>query len=348
MLVPVKAADEANGVGQKKMQSSSSMKPEYDPELTDLVIAATGPKANPRLAQIMPSLLRHLHDFAREVDLTVAEWTAGVDLINQAGQMSDNKRNETQLLCDILGLESLVDEITSKLLQQPGTTLTPSAVLGPFYRASAPDLPYGGNILQLPSPIFHADSNTNANGNGNGNSTTAAATPDWAQEAPKLLTHIHGRVLSAETGEPIPGATLDVWQAAPNGLYEQQDPTQPDLNLRGKFVTRADDGAYSLHCLRPTPYPIPFDGPSGRLLQLLDRHPYRPAHIHFVVSAPGRRTLTTQVFDAEDPYVGNDSVFATKEELCVRFNAVVNEKKKTAQGQEVKWELAYDFMLGGN
>ncbi|KAK8056564.1 hypothetical protein PG993_001791 [Apiospora rasikravindrae] len=338
MLIPIKTADEANGV-EKNKSSSSSSKPQYDPEFTDLVIAATGPKANPRLAQIMPSLLRHLHDFAREVDLTVAEWTAGVDLINQAGQMSDNKRNETQLICDILGLESLVDEITSKLLQQPGTTLTPSAVLGPFYRAAAPDLPYGGSILQLPSASSSSASSPPPHARTNG---ISSAVPDWAQEAPARLTHMHGRVLGSATGEPIPGATVDVWQAAPNGLYEQQDPTQPDMNLRGRFVTRAADGAYSLYCLRPTPYPVPDDGPSGRLLQLLDRHPYRPAHVHFIVSAPGHRTLTTQLFDAEDPYVDNDSVFATKKELCVRFNAV----QTTDNNQGAKWELAYDFTLG--
>ncbi|KAK7965058.1 hypothetical protein PG988_010062 [Apiospora saccharicola] len=160
MLVPVDAAGKANGVERKKSASGSSSSfkmPEYDSEFTDLVIAATGPKANPRLAQIMPSLVRHLHDFARDVDLTVAEWTAGVDMINAAGQMSDEKRNETQLLCDILGLESLVDEITSKLLQQPGTTLTPSAILGPFYRASVPELPYGGSILKMPSGGSNGD-----------------------------------------------------------------------------------------------------------------------------------------------------------------------------------------------
>ncbi|KAK7908320.1 hypothetical protein PG985_015623 [Apiospora marii] len=348
MLVPVDAAGKANGAEGKKSasaagpspSSSSSQKPDYDSEFTDMVIAATGPKANPRLAQIMPSLVRHLHDFAREVDLTVAEWTAGVDMINQAGQMSDDKRNETQLLCDILGLESLVDEITSELLQQPGTTLTPSAILGPFYRASVPELPYGGSILKMPSPSSPPDGS-------NGSTTaTTTTTPDWAQEAPRLLTHMHGRVLSAETGDPIPGVTLDVWQAAPNGLYEQQDPTQPDLNLRGKFAARAPDGAYSFLCLRPTPYPIPDDGPSGRLLQLLDRHPWRPAHVHFVVSAPGFRTLTTQVFDADCPYVGNDSVFATKEELCVRFVPAAADENDDG-GKGVKWEVNYDFILTG-
>ncbi|KAK8138906.1 hypothetical protein PG984_002286 [Apiospora sp. TS-2023a] len=322
MLVPVDAAGKANGVERKKSasgsSSSSSKKPEYDSEFTDLVIAATGPKANPRLAQIMPSLVRHLHDFAREVDLTVAEWTAGVDMINAAGQMSDDKRNETQLLCDILGLESLVDEITSKLLQQPGTTLTPSAILGPFYRASVATA-----TLPPPPPLT------------------------GPKKPPRLLTHMYGRVLCASTGQPIPGATLDVWQAAPNGLYEQQDPTQPDMNLRGKFATRAADGAYSLVCLRPTPYPIPDDGPSGRLLHLLDRHPWRPAHIHFVVSAPGFRTLTTQLFDADCPYVGNDSVFATKEELCVRFAPAAQSGADDDSSKGVKWDVNYDFMLTG-
>jgi catechol 1,2-dioxygenase len=183
--------------------------------------------------------------------------------INQAGQMSGNKRNETQLLCDVLGLESLVDEITSKLLllrtpqqqqqqqYQHASAPTPSAVLGPFYRAGAPLLPHGASILQA----------------------AAAATTEAASRA-----LVAGRVRSASTGQPIGGATLDVWQAAPNGLYEQQDAGQPDMNLRGRFESCTPSGAYALRCLRPVAYPIPDDGPAGRLLGLLDRHPYRPGH----------------------------------------------------------------------
>ncbi|KAH9906265.1 aromatic compound dioxygenase [Xylariomycetidae sp. FL2044] len=343
-------------------------KPEYDLFFTDKVIAATGPKANPRLKQIMPSLLRHLHDFAREVDLTVAEWMAGVELINEAGRMSTDKRNETGLVCDVLGLESLVDEITSKQFNEQAASeqvnsaaagldgqadddndddddgtatttaprkeaataaATPAAILGPFYRANAPLLPNGGSIVY------------------------AARDSGWYAEAAPLLARVSGRVLSSRTGAPVPGAVVDVWHAGPNGLYEQQDDSAPDMNLRGRF--RADGaGRYALGCLRPTAYPIPDDGPAGRLLKLLDRHPYRPAHIHFVVSAPGFRSLTTQVFDREDRFVRDDAVFAVKEELLVEFREREREKERIAvDGDEdgydemegARWELEYDFHL---
>ncbi|KAL7626713.1 hypothetical protein AAE478_003487 [Parahypoxylon ruwenzoriense] len=287
----------------------------YDPEFTSQVIAATGPKANPRLKQIMPSLLRHLHDFAREVDLTMTEWMIGVDLINEAGRMSTDRRNETGLLCDVLGLESLVDEITSKLLLDAGgeSEATPSAVLGPFYRADAPILPNGSSIV--------------------------LASPDsaWYKEAEPLLAHVSGQVVSASTGKPVPDALVDVWLAGPNGLYEQQDADVPDMNLRGRFRTDAE-GRYALYCLRPTAYPVPLDGPAGRVLSMLDRQPYRPAHIHFIVGAKGYRTLTTQVFDNEDAHVKDDAVFAVKDELIVRFEERVGDKM-------ARWTLVYDFAL---
>ncbi|KAI0013664.1 aromatic compound dioxygenase [Xylariaceae sp. FL0662B] len=293
----------------------TAAKSKYDPYFTDRVIDATGPNALPRLKKIMPSLLRHLHDFAREVDLTVAEWMAGVELINEAGRMSTDKRNETGLLCDILGLETLVDEISSKLLLRSDSKVaaTPSAILGPFYRTDAPVLPNGSSIV-FSSP----DS-------------------DWYKTAVPLLAYVSGRVVSASTGAPIAGAEVDIWHAGPNGMYEQQDTAQPDMNLRGRFRTDGE-GRYGLYCLRPTAYPIPADGPAGRVLQLLDRHPYRPAHIHFIVGAPGFRTLTTQVFDREDPHMADDTVFAVKQELVVRFAPRVGDDKAA-------WELAYDFSL---
>ncbi|KAI0402957.1 Intradiol ring-cleavage dioxygenase [Xylaria palmicola] len=289
----------------------------YDAGFTECVIAATGPGANPRLKQIMPALIRHIHDFAREVDLTVAEWMAGVEMINEAGRMSTNKRNETQLICDVLGLESLVDEITSKLLLRAnggGGAATPSTVLGPFYRADAPTLACGSSIV----------------------SAAARETP-WYRAAAPLLAHISGRVLSASTGRPIGGALIDVWQAGPNGLYDQQDPGQPDMNLRGRFQTDGE-GRYALYALRPTTYPIPADGPAGRLLALLDRHPYRPAHIHFIVAAEGYGALTTQVFDRDDEHTGDDAVFAVKKELLVEFG-----ERRGDEG--ARWELTYDFLL---
>ncbi|KAK0709142.1 Intradiol ring-cleavage dioxygenase [Lasiosphaeria miniovina] len=287
--------------------------PQYDPTITDKVIAATGPNAHPRLAQVMPSLVRHLHDFAREVNLTVAEWTAAVDMINECGKMSDDRRNETQLLCDIIGLESLVDEITSKMLAT-SMSETPSAILGPFYRQDAPLLSNGDSIVNLSPSV------------------------SWYEQAIADSAFLTGRVVSGRSGMPIKGAVVDVWHTAPNGLYEQQDESQPDMNMRGRFATDAD-GRYSLYALRPVAYPIPDDGPAGRLLAMLDRHPYRPGHIHFIVSASGFRTLTTQVFDDRDEYITNDSVFAVKDELVVKFKPRDGDSKAL-------WTLEYDFVLG--
>ncbi|KAE9577109.1 Catechol 1,2-dioxygenase [Colletotrichum fructicola] len=294
-------------------ESAPAGKAVYDPDFTARVIAATGPNSNPRLAQIMPSLLRHLHDFAREVDLTVGEWMAGVQLINEAGQMSNDARNETQLVCDILGLESLVDEITSTQLQLQTTSSlaanpTSSAILGPFYRHDAPILPNGSSIV------------------------SSLDSPDYQ----KASTHLYGRVLD-QSGSPVPGAIVDLWHTAPNGMYEQQDADQPDMDLRGRFKTD-EEGRYSLYCLRPVPYPVPDDGPGGKILKLLDRHPYRPAHIHFIVSADGHRPLTTQLFDSEDQFLENDTVFAVKKDLVVEY-------KPSESDPKAAWVLEYDFVL---
>ncbi|PKS10250.1 hypothetical protein jhhlp_002000 [Lomentospora prolificans] len=305
-------AGAAPAPAKKTIQPSPGPSHGYDPNFTDQVIAATGPNAHRRLAQVMPSLVRHLHDFAREVNLTVSEWKAAVDFINAAGQMSNDKRNETQLVCDILGLESLVDEISSKILQEdasPGSIAsTPSAILGPFYRKDAPVLPNGSSIVA----------------------------PETKEAFSKDLTYFSGRVLDNK-GDPIPDAVIDIWHTAPNGMYEQQDPDQPEFNLRGRFRTDTS-GRYSLYCLRPAPYPVPDDGPGGLLLKLLDRHPWRPAHIHVIIIANGFRPLTTQLFDKGDKYLKNDTVFAAKEGLEVDFIA-------RPENEDGNWTLTYDFVL---
>lgn len=227
--------------------------------------------------------------------------------------MSDDRRNETQLLCDIIGLESLVDEITSKLLATSNTE-TPSAILGPFYRNDAPLLPNGTSIIQNLSPSV-----------------------SWYEQAVEDSAFVTGRVLSS-SGAPVKGAIVDVWHSAPNGLYEQQDESQPEMNFRGRFETDSD-GRYAFYALRPVPYPIPDDGPAGRLLGLLDRHPYRPGHIHFIVSASGYRALTTQLYDDRDEYIAKDAVFAVKDELVVKF--------VPRQGDaQARWSLEYNFVLG--
>lgn len=227
--------------------------------------------------------------------------------------MSDDRRNETQLLCNLVGLESLVDEITSKMLATSSSE-TPSAILGPFYRHGAPLLPNGSSIVQNLDPSV-----------------------SWYEQAVANSAYVTGRVLSS-SGAPIEGAIVDVWHTAPNGLYEQQDKSQPDMNFRGRFAT-GGDGRYAFYALRPVPYPIPDDGPAGRLLGLLDRHPYRPGHIHFIVSGPGFRTLTTQLYDDRDEYIAKDTAFAVKDELVVKF--VPREGDPHA-----RWTLEYDFVLG--
>jgi catechol 1,2-dioxygenase len=216
----------------------------------------------------------------------------------------------------------LVDEITYKKASEAADVATQSAILGPFFRTDHPIREKGASI------------STN--------------TPDDAE-----LVYMHGHVLDAVTKKPIKGATIDVWEASTNGLYEQQDENQVDQNLRGKFVTE-EDGSYAFYCIRPTPYPIPYDGPAGKLLQLLDRHPYRPAHIHLIVSkrrtyrvlgadnaevlAEGYKPITTQIFDKESKYLDDDSVFAVKDSLVVEFTAL-------SGNDQAKKELKYDVHI---
>ncbi|EQL01932.1 Intradiol ring-cleavage dioxygenase, core [Ophiocordyceps sinensis CO18] len=147
---------------------------------------------------------------------------------------------------------------------------------------------------------------------------------------------MHGRVVDVESGEPLPDATVEIWQASTNGLYEQQDPKQQEHNLRGVFRTDAQ-GQYSLYCLRPTPYPVPRDGPAGKLLDLMDRHVFRPAHMHLMVCASGHRTLVTQIFDQDSEYLSNDSVFAVKDELKVKFEPLENHVKA---GLELEYNIS--------
>ncbi|KAB8078253.1 Intradiol ring-cleavage dioxygenase [Aspergillus leporis] len=275
----------------------------FDPNFTDNVINAMGPKTTPRFRQLMTGLIRHVHDFARENEVTVEEWMAGVQLMNWAGQMSNDKRNEGQLVCDVIGLESLVDEITFKLAEEAEDAPTATAILGPFFRADTPYRQNGANIVK--------------------------DIPDGE------MAFMHGRVIDFDTKKPLVGATVEVWQAATNGLYEQQDPNQEEFNLRGKFKTD-EEGRYYFYCLRPTPYPVPDDGPAGKLLKLMDRHPFRPAHIHIIATCDGYKPLTTQIFDRKDQYLTNDSVFAVKDSLIVDF---VPRKDDPQAGLELNYDV---------
>ncbi|KAJ5808697.1 Intradiol ring-cleavage dioxygenase [Penicillium riverlandense] len=278
----------------------------FNPNFTDNVINAMGPKTTPRMRQLMTGLIKHVHDFARENELTVDEWMAGVKMLNWAGQMSDDKRNEGQLVCDVIGLESLVDEITFTLADEAKDAPTATAILGPFFRADTPWRENGEDIVKT-------------------------------KPADGEMAYMHGQVVDFTSKKPLVGATVEVWQASTNGLYEQQDPQQEEFNLRGKFRTD-EQGRYGFYCLRPTPYPVPDDGPAGKLLELMDRHPFRPAHIHIIATNPGYRPLTTQIFDRKDKYLDNDSVFAVKDSLVVDF------VPRTGDPQAAL-ELEYDVKL---
>ncbi|KAM3436323.1 hypothetical protein NHJ13734_005156 [Beauveria thailandica] len=287
------------------MSSEQHSKP-LGQEFTKSVIDATGPNADPRMRVVMSAFIQHFHDFARQVDLTMDEWLAGVNMINWAGQMSNDRRNEGQLLCDILGFESLIDDITIRAAAKAGKPATSSAILGPFWRADTPIRENG--------------------------STITFDTPSDGE-----VTFMHGQITDADTGKPLANAKVDVWQASTNGLYEQQDEKQVDHNLRGVFITDAE-GKYSFYCLRPTPYPVPMDGPAGNLLELLDRHQYRPAHIHLIVTIDGYKPLTTQIFDRKTEYLTNDCVFAVKDGLTVDFVPRKDDPKAV-------WDLEYNVRL---
>ena len=271
-------------------------------DFTRSVVTAMGPNVDSRVRTVMTAMVHHMHEFMREVALTTPEFMEGLGFLIRAGQMSDDRRNEMLLLADVVGLESLADQITHHLDGSSDTTA--SAILGPFWRAEAPILSNGASIVQ-------------------GNTEGATV----------LMS---GRVASRD-GTPIAAAVVDVWETAPNGLYEQQDPEQPDFNLRGRFHTD-ETGFYAVECLRPVSYPIPSDGPAGELLKLMDRHPHRPAHIHLIVTAPGYKALTTQIFDRSDAYLSSDAVFAVKDSLVIDFKAAGPETS-------TDFVLSYDVVL---
>lgn len=247
--------------------------------LTATVIDAMAPDTAPRTREVMTSLVTHLHAFVRETRPSLPEFLAACRFLVRAGQISDDRRDEFILIANVLGVEVLIDMLLHE--DDPQT-----CVLGPMYRDDAPACANGDSIVR-------------------------------AMPADGELTLIEGHVRDS-AGRPLAGVTVDVWEPSTNGLYENQDPAQPDSNLRGRFTTDAD-GYYAVRCLRPHGYPIPHDGPGGELLEMLGRHPMRPAHVHFLVAAAGFEPVIAQVYDATDPYLDNDAIFAVKDALVANF-----------------------------
>lgn len=256
-----------------------------------------GAAVEPRLAQVMGSLVRHLHAFAKDVGLTQAEWAAAVAFLTATGQKCDGNRQEFILLSDVLGLSMLVDAINHR---RPSGA-TENTVLGPFHVAGAPHYPMG-SMISL---------------DGKGESCLFS-----------------GRVVDTE-GQPVANAVIDVWCDNADGYYDVQQPgVQPQWNNRGIFVT-GPDGAYSFRGIRPVAYPIPDDGPVGQMLAALGRHPNRPAHMHFLVSAPGYETIVTHTFVAGDQWLASDAVFGVKASLIASMEP----------GTDTAWRSQFDFVM---
>lgn len=231
-----------------------------------------------RLAEITKSLIRHLHAFVLEVGLTPDEWFEGIRFLTEVGQMCDEERQEFILLSDTLGISMLVE-----MINHSGTDgTTEPTVFGPFHAEGSPPREYAASMVD-----------------------------DDLGGEPLVIS---GRVLGLD-GTPLAGAVLDVWQTAPNGLYAVQG-SQSENNLRGVYETD-DEGRYEIRTIRPVPYQIPGDGPVGRLLFANGRDNWRPAHVHFVVSAEGHRPVTTHIFDADSDHLDSDAVFGVRPSLIV-------------------------------
>jgi hydroxyquinol 1,2-dioxygenase len=265
--------------------------------LTETVLDSFSRCTDPRTREIMTTLVRYLHDFAREVRLTQEEWRKGIEFLTATGKKCDGIRQEFILLSDTLGLSIVLDAIN----QHGDTTSTDSSLLGPFYRDGVRQAEFGANIAQTEGEP----------------------------------AHFHGRLIDVQ-GRPVAGALIEVWQTAANGMYEGQDPEQPEGNLRGRFISNAA-GEYAFYSLKPTSYPIPTDGPVGQMLVATGRHPMRPAHVHFLIDAPGYETLTTALFSSDDPYVDSDAVFGVKSSLVVDY--------VLRPGEERLFDVERDFVL---
>ncbi|MBS3668197.1 intradiol ring-cleavage dioxygenase [Vreelandella boliviensis] len=258
-----------------------------------------GKETAPRLQEVMASLIKHLHSFVKDVELTQEEWEAAIEFLTHTGQICDDKRQEFILLSDTLGVSMLVDAIQHR--RPPGAT--ENTVFGPFHVDGAPVLEMGANISL-----------------------------DGKGEA----CLYEGRVLDLD-GNPVEGVRIDVWSDNSEGFYDVQQPgEQPTWNNRGVFIT-GSDGRYWFTGIKPVPYPIPDDGPVGQMLTLLGRHPWRPAHMHFMLNHSRYERIVTHTFVSGDPYLISDAVFGVKDSLIIDYIPCSEEG--------VMWKASFDFFI---
>lgn len=275
----------------------------------EVVTAQNANAKDARLRAVMEVITRHLHAAVKEIEPTQDEWMEAIQFLTRTGHMCDDWRQEFILLSDTLGVSMLVDAINAR--RPKGAS--ENTVLGPFHVGGAPEYPMGTNICR----------------DGKGEDLV-----------------VRGRVLDVD-GNPLEGVKIDVWQANDEGFYDvQQKGLQPEFNLRGVFRTGAD-GHYWFKAVRPKNYPIPADGPVGKLLDDLVRHPYRPAHLHYILSKDGYDTVTTHIFDPDDPYIDSDAVFGVKESLIADFKRVGDPARIAEMdfGGAHYWHVDFDFVL---
>ena len=277
-------------------------------ELTRDALAVMERTRDPRLREIMVSLVRHLHAFIRDVRLTEKEFREATATLNEIGKLTNETHNEAVLMAGSLGVSALVCLLNNG---DNGATETTQSLLGPFWRLNSPRTENGGSIVRSPTP-----------------------------GEPLFVT---GHVVD-HAGRPVGGAEVDIWHASPVGLYENQDPRQADMNLRGKFTTDAE-GRFWFSTVKMVGYPIPIDGVVGRLLEAQNRHPYRPAHLHALIFKPGFKTLISQVYDPSDPHIDTDVQFGVTTALMGDY-VRHNEPRPGAPSTTRPWySLAYTYIM---
>jgi hydroxyquinol 1,2-dioxygenase len=251
-------------------------------DVTPAVLEAYGNIEDPRLREIVAALVKHLHAFAREVHLTEEEFEKATQLIARLGQMSDARHNEVVLMAGSLGFSALICLLNNG---NKGQTETTANMLGPFWRMNSPATENGGSLVRSPTP------------------GPAIFVNCWVKD---------------QHGKPIEGAEVDVWHSSPEGFYEQQDPKQADMNLRGKFKTDKD-GHFWFRSVKPAGYPIPINGPVGDLVRAGKRHNFRPAHLHFLIFKDGYKTLISQVYSNDDDKLETDVQFGVTRALIANY-----------------------------
>jgi hydroxyquinol 1,2-dioxygenase len=280
---------------------------ENERDVTPAVVAELQRAADPRFKEIMTAFIRHLHDFAREVKLTELEFQAAVGAIVALGQKTNETHNEVVLMSGSLGFSQLICLLNNG---QGGEVATDANLLGPFWRAESPPMAHGESIVRSPTP------------------GPAMFVNAWFKD---------------RDGKPIAGAEVDIWHSSPEGFYENQDPVQADMNLRGKFVTDAD-GHIAFRSVLPAGYPIPIDGPTGDMLRALGRHNMRPAHLHFLTVKTGFKTLISQIYVQDDKFIESDVQFGVTRKLIGDY--VRHDGPAPAPGVDGPWySLDHTFIM---